>query len=236
MKIRPDHHSGNVKCHLKCKSLIQHALFLKHLITIRDTIVSMPSTIPDSYRRKADIHLKLSMQPYHLSPRSPLLIRNQMNDQHVGKWKDSDWQQLPVEIFKLLGKKIITSLPYLEIIQHNERMLRSMVWKISCLLIHHLAAEFKQDVIFLTFRVMNQTTSFCSYLWCFLHRLYFTLKKKAPAMSVTVSPCDLPIEWSLSARTLKDKPLKSLQCEWTVRPQPAPSDTHLTLKIITASG
>uniref|UniRef100_A0A3P8S4A9 Protein NDNF n=1 Tax=Amphiprion percula TaxID=161767 RepID=A0A3P8S4A9_AMPPE len=27
------------------------------------------------------------------------------------------------------------------------------------------------------------------------HRLYFTLKKKAPAMSVTVSPCDLPIEW-----------------------------------------
>ncbi|KAA8583628.1 hypothetical protein FQN60_014836 [Etheostoma spectabile] len=44
------------------------------------------------------------------------------------------------------------------------------------------------------------------------HRLYFTLKKKAPAMSVTVSPCDLPIEWSLSARTLKDKPLKNLQC------------------------
>ncbi|KAK2824464.1 hypothetical protein Q5P01_021639 [Channa striata] len=42
-------------------------------------------------------------------------------------------------------------------------------------------------------------------------RLYFTLKKKAPAMSVTVSPCDLPIEWSLAARTLKDKPLKSLQ-------------------------
>ncbi|XP_034093638.1 protein NDNF [Gymnodraco acuticeps] len=44
-------------------------------------------------------------------------------------------------------------------------------------------------------------------------RLYFTLKKKAPGMSVTVSPCDLPIEWSLSARTLKDKPLKSL--EWS---------------------
>ncbi|TNN69652.1 hypothetical protein EYF80_020142 [Liparis tanakae] len=43
--------------------------------------------------------------------------------------------------------------------------------------------------------------------------LYFTLKKKAPAMSVTVSPCDLPIEWSLAARTLKDKPHKSLQCE-----------------------
>ncbi|XP_028982845.1 protein NDNF [Betta splendens] len=42
-------------------------------------------------------------------------------------------------------------------------------------------------------------------------RLYFTLKKKAPALSVTVSPCDLPIEWSLAARTLKDRPLKSLQ-------------------------
>ncbi|XP_034753223.1 protein NDNF isoform X2 [Etheostoma cragini] len=47
------------------------------------------------------------------------------------------------------------------------------------------------------------------------HRLYFTLKKKAPAMSVTVSPCDLPIEWSLSARTLKDKPLKNLQ--WSTK-------------------
>ncbi|XP_068597863.1 protein NDNF [Brachionichthys hirsutus] len=45
-------------------------------------------------------------------------------------------------------------------------------------------------------------------------RLYFTLKKKAPAMSVTVSPCDLPIEWSLSARTLKDKPLKS-ELHWS---------------------
>ncbi|XP_056290951.1 protein NDNF [Pseudoliparis swirei] len=46
-------------------------------------------------------------------------------------------------------------------------------------------------------------------------RLYFTLKKKAPAMSVTVSPCDLPIEWSLAARTLKDKPRKSLQ--WSTK-------------------
>ncbi|XP_069000557.1 protein NDNF [Embiotoca jacksoni] len=46
-------------------------------------------------------------------------------------------------------------------------------------------------------------------------RLYYTLKKKAPAMSVTVSPCDLPIEWSLAARTLKDKPLKSLQ--WSTK-------------------
>lgn len=91
-------------------------------------------------------------------------------------------------------------------------MLRSVHWKICCLLIHHLEAELKQDVIFLTFPVMNQTT-FRGYLWCFTCRLYFTLKKKAPVMSVTVSPCDLPIEWTLAARTLKDKPLKSLQCE-----------------------
>ncbi|XP_039995953.1 protein NDNF [Xiphias gladius] len=46
-------------------------------------------------------------------------------------------------------------------------------------------------------------------------RLYFVLKKKALAMSVTVSPCDLPIEWTLAARTLKDKPLKSLQ--WSTK-------------------
>ncbi|XP_072293188.1 protein NDNF [Eucyclogobius newberryi] len=42
-------------------------------------------------------------------------------------------------------------------------------------------------------------------------RLYFTLKTKTSGMSVTVSPCNLPIEWSLAARTLKDKPFKSLQ-------------------------
>lgn len=92
-------------------------------------------------------------------------------------------------------------------------MLHSVHRKKSCLFIHHLADELKKDVIFLTFPVMKQTTSTCGYLLRFLHRLYFTLKKKAPAMSVTVSPCDLPIEWSLAARTLKDKPLKSLQCE-----------------------
>lgn len=39
--------------------------------------------------------------------------------------------------------------------------------KISCLLIHHLAAELKQDVIFLTFPVMNQATSRGFYLLCF---------------------------------------------------------------------
>uniref|UniRef100_A0A8C7ZY25 Protein NDNF n=1 Tax=Oryzias sinensis TaxID=183150 RepID=A0A8C7ZY25_9TELE len=45
-------------------------------------------------------------------------------------------------------------------------------------------------------------------------RLYFTLKK-ASGMSVTVSPCDVPIEWSLSSRTLKDKPFKSLH--WSTK-------------------
>ncbi|KAM4600147.1 protein NDNF [Fundulus diaphanus] len=46
-------------------------------------------------------------------------------------------------------------------------------------------------------------------------RLYFTLKKKTSAMSVTVSPCHFPIEWRLTARTLKDKPLKTLQ--WSTK-------------------
>ncbi|CAL8254845.1 unnamed protein product [Lota lota] len=41
-------------------------------------------------------------------------------------------------------------------------------------------------------------------------RLYFTLKKKAVMMAVTVSPCDAPLEWSLTSRTIKDRPLKSL--------------------------
>ncbi|XP_023697643.2 protein NDNF isoform X2 [Paramormyrops kingsleyae] len=44
-------------------------------------------------------------------------------------------------------------------------------------------------------------------------RLYFTLKKRASLMSVTVIPCGVPIEWSLAARTIKDRPSKSLQ--WT---------------------
>ncbi|CAL8299018.1 unnamed protein product [Merluccius merluccius] len=46
-------------------------------------------------------------------------------------------------------------------------------------------------------------------------RLYFTLKKKAVMMAVTVSPCDVPLEWSLASRTIKDKPLKSLQ--WSAK-------------------
>lgn len=45
----------------------------------------MRSTIPDSYSKQVDIHLKLSLQPHHVIPRSPLLICYQMSDQHVGK-------------------------------------------------------------------------------------------------------------------------------------------------------
>uniref|UniRef100_A0A3B5LWS4 Protein NDNF n=1 Tax=Xiphophorus couchianus TaxID=32473 RepID=A0A3B5LWS4_9TELE len=59
----------------------------------------------------------------------------------------------------------------------------------------------------LTCPMKNEPKS-CGYLFLPVHRLYFTLKKKTSAMSVTVSPCSLPIEWSLAARTLKDKPTK----------------------------
>uniref|UniRef100_A0A4W4HF81 Protein NDNF n=1 Tax=Electrophorus electricus TaxID=8005 RepID=A0A4W4HF81_ELEEL len=38
-------------------------------------------------------------------------------------------------------------------------------------------------------------------------RLYFTLQKKT--LTVSVSPCSVTIEWSLSARALKDKPPKN---------------------------
>ena len=188
----------------------------------------MLSTLPDSYSKQADIHLKLSVQPYHLIPRSPLLICYQMSDQNVGKWKR---QQLKMSSF--LGNYNHATVSA----NHPTK------WKDVAqfaperyLLIHHLAAESrkkkKKDVIFLTFPPRDESNGFLVWLsfWVFLRRLYFTLKKKAPAMSVTVSPCDLPIEWSLAARTLKDKPLKSLQCEWTGRPQPAlyPEDHHCT--------
>lgn len=65
-------------CRLICKSV-------KHQLTKRGVIVSILSTIPDSYSKKVDIHLRLSMQLYHGIPRSPLLIRYQTSDQHVGK-------------------------------------------------------------------------------------------------------------------------------------------------------
>nr|XP_023686812.1 protein NDNF-like isoform X2 [Paramormyrops kingsleyae]XP_023686813.1 protein NDNF-like isoform X2 [Paramormyrops kingsleyae]XP_023686814.1 protein NDNF-like isoform X2 [Paramormyrops kingsleyae] len=39
-------------------------------------------------------------------------------------------------------------------------------------------------------------------------RLYFTLPKKTSAFSVTVVPCDVPVEWSLMVRTAEDEPPK----------------------------
>ncbi|KAJ8013939.1 hypothetical protein DPEC_G00035050 [Dallia pectoralis] len=48
-----------------------------------------------------------------------------------------------------------------------------------------------------------------------VNRLYFIVKKKVAMMSVTISPCDLPIEWTLAARTVKDYPPKSLH--WSTK-------------------
>lgn len=57
-----------------------------------------------------------------------------MTDQHVGKWKDGGRQMFETAAalkFPALGKKIITSPPYRQIIQQNERMLHSMHWEVS---------------------------------------------------------------------------------------------------------
>ncbi|XP_072546286.1 protein NDNF [Salminus brasiliensis] len=45
---------------------------------------------------------------------------------------------------------------------------------------------------------------------CFC-RLYFTLRKKTLSLELTVRPCSGAVEWSLTARTLKDKPGKHTQ-------------------------
>ncbi|KAI5610910.1 protein NDNF-like, partial [Silurus asotus] len=39
-------------------------------------------------------------------------------------------------------------------------------------------------------------------------RLHFTLRKKTPALTLTVSPCSGSVEWSLTAHSLKDKTAK----------------------------
>ncbi|XP_060736608.1 protein NDNF [Tachysurus vachellii] len=41
------------------------------------------------------------------------------------------------------------------------------------------------------------------------HRFHFTLRKKMPALMLTVSPCSGSVEWHLTAHTLKDKPAKN---------------------------
>lgn len=155
------------------------------------------------------------MQPYHLIPRSPLQICHQMTDQHAGKWKRGDWHASETAAnCQTLVNRITTGPPYLKTKNGISSSITSQPNRSRML-------SFRRSL-----RKNHAASSRFSLV--FVHRLYFTLKKKAPGMSVTVSPCDLPIEWTLAARTLKDKPLKNLQCEWTVRPQTAPSDTHLT--------
>lgn len=86
-------------------------------------IVSMLSTSWNGYIKQTDIHLKPSVQPYHLILRSPLLICYQMTDQRVGKWKHSNWQMSETAVTRqTLVNEIITAPPYLKIIQQNERM------------------------------------------------------------------------------------------------------------------
>ncbi|KAL7872667.1 hypothetical protein AOLI_G00117380 [Acnodon oligacanthus] len=44
-------------------------------------------------------------------------------------------------------------------------------------------------------------------------RLYFTVRKKTLSLELTVSPCSGAVEWSLTSRSLKDKPAKYTKCE-----------------------
>ncbi len=111
----------------------------------------MQSTIAGSHSKQADSHLK---RPHHVIPRSPLLIRYQTSDQHVGKQKDNDWQMFETAACQENSKQPSVSANHPK---KKERMLHCMHGKTSCLLIHHRAAELKQDVISLTFLpVVNQ--------------------------------------------------------------------------------
>ncbi len=179
----------------------------------------MLSTIPDSFSKQADIHLKLSMQPYHAIPQvtaSDLLSNDWSACRRMERWRLADvWNSCQRWNFHAFAKKTLTSPPYRQIIQQNERMSHSMHWEVSS---HPSPCSQIETGCYLPDIPCDESGNFSWLSLVFLHRLYFTLKKKAQAMSVTVSPCDIPIEWSLAARTLKDKPLKSLQCEWTVRP------------------
>lgn len=63
----------------------------------------MQSTSPDSDSKQADINLKLSVLPDHVTHRSPLLICYHVSDQHVGKWWDGGRQMsqtAAAEVFK----------------------------------------------------------------------------------------------------------------------------------------
>ncbi|KAL4640139.1 protein NDNF-like [Arapaima gigas] len=45
-------------------------------------------------------------------------------------------------------------------------------------------------------------------------RLYFKLQKRTSHLSVTIIPCDVPVEWSLFASMLEEKPIK---LHWTAK-------------------
>lgn len=77
------------------------------------------------------------------------------------------WNSCNVEISQASAEKITIAPPVSANRPNTMKERCSVRRKISCLLIHHLAAELKQDVIFLTFPVMNQATSRGFYLLCF---------------------------------------------------------------------
>lgn len=128
--------------------------------------VSILITSPDNCNKRADIHLKASMQPYHLIPGHPSwsAIKSRSCMKANGKTVTAEC----LNMLKLSSfRQKIYSNPTLSsnLGQQNETVLHNVRRKISCLLIHHLADEWKLDVIFLTFPMKNHRT-FCSYL-CF---------------------------------------------------------------------
>lgn len=162
----------------------------------------MQSTIPRGYSKQADIN-----QPHHVTPRVTSFhpaIMCPIRKEQIGRKDVLNSCSRRFSRQRVITRALIKSTFAPEDIFVFRPVTLLPEWKARFYLVDigHCAA------------MMNRTPSHSDYLCILLlHRLYFTLKKKAPAMSVTVSPCDSPIEWSLAARTLKDKPLKSLQCE-----------------------
>lgn len=124
-------------------------------------IVSMLSTSWNGYIKQTDIHLKPSVQPYHLILRSPLLICYQ-NDWSACRQMET--QQL-ANVWNGCNSSNFSKWNYNRPTLSKNHPTK---WKnghrtISCLLVHHLAAEQKQDAIFLSSPVKKQVGS----LWCF---------------------------------------------------------------------
>lgn len=201
------------------------AIWHANLQNIASRYVSMQSTIQQTGRYPSKTVNAASSCDFPVT--SPDVLSNVWSAcRQMETQRSADvWNSCNVEISQASAEKITIAPPYRQIVQ--TRWKNAAVCAGRYLVFSSITSQLN----------WNRMLSFWHSPWwirqllvgfiscVFLHRLYFTLKKKAPAMSVTVSPCDLPIEWSLAARTLKDKPLKSLQCEWTVR-----------LKITTTSG